>query len=195
MFLKKISMAVALFSIAATCFGQFQGGGNPQDQSRQGGPQMPQGRSWNEDFFQADLIMQNQQSLGLSEEQKTAIKEIMKKSISDFTELQWQQCAEQEAMSSLSRQEKVDEEKTIAQLDKLLNIENQIKKLQLSTLIKVKNLLTAEQQRKLRFMRSPMGGMMSFMGSERRGFGHGDRGGDRNQQQGNPPAQKPTEEK
>ena len=101
--------------------------------------------------------MQNQQSIGLADEQKTAIREVMKKSVSEFTDLQWQESSEQEAMSSMLKGDKIDETKTLAQLDKLLAIENQIKKLHMGTMIKVLNILTPEQKTKLKSLKNSMG--------------------------------------
>jgi Spy/CpxP family protein refolding chaperone len=164
--LKKTIMSAALLLTTAACWAQFQPAGRPQDQGQPGMPGLlPQPPAFIEDFVPPELIMQNQQVLGLSDEQKKAIREIMKKSVSDFTDLQWQESSEQETMGSLLKQEKVDEAKAIAQLDKLLNIENGIKRLHMSTMIKVKNLLTPEQQAKLRTIKKPMP------------FGQGDRRG------------------
>lgn len=158
--MKKTIMSTALMLTAAACWAQFQPAEKPQDQGQPGARPMqmnrPQPPAFVEDFIPPELIMQNQQSLGLNDEQKKGIKEIMKKSVSDFTDLQWQESAEQEAMGSLLKQEKIDEAKAIAQLDKLLNIENGIKRLHMSTMIKVKNLLTPEQQAKLRSLKKQM---------------------------------------
>jgi len=123
-------------------------------------PMMQNGPMGNDPFkdsiFPPELIVQNQQALGLSDEQKSAIREIMKKSMVQFTDLLWQQGVEQEIMASLMKLEKVDEAKAIAQLDKLLNIEHEIKRLFLCTMLKVKNMLSAEQQLKIRaLMRGP----------------------------------------
>jgi Spy/CpxP family protein refolding chaperone len=74
----------------------------------------------------------------------------MQKLMARFTDLQWQQSAEAEALGGLLKQERTDEAKAMAQLDKLLSIESDVKRLHISMLIKVKNLLTADQQAKLR---------------------------------------------
>ena len=155
--LKKIIMSATLLLTTAACWAQCQPAEKPQDQGQPGDRQMQQNRQqpppFTEDFVPPELIMQNQQVLGLSDEQKKAIREIMKKSVSDFTDLQWQESSEQEAMASLLKEEKVDEAKAIAQLDKLLSIENGIKRLHMGAMIKVKNLLTPDQQAKLRTLK------------------------------------------
>ena len=158
--LKKIIMSAALLLTTAASWAQSQPVEKSQDQGQPGERQMQQNRPQPPDFiegcFPPELIMQNQQSLGLSDEQKKGIREIMKKSVSEFTDLQWQESSEKEAMALLLKQEKVDEAKAVAQLDKLLNIENSIKRLHLSAMIKVKNLLSPEQQAKLRTFKRPM---------------------------------------
>jgi len=47
----------------------------------------------------------------------------------------------------------VDEAQTLAQLDKLLNAERDIKRAQIALLVRLKNKLTAEQQEKLMELR------------------------------------------
>ncbi len=49
-------------------------------------------------FFPSELVMQHQQALGLSEEQKSFLKEEMRKGQLRFTELQWQLQDELEKM-------------------------------------------------------------------------------------------------
>ena len=74
---KKFVILSALVLSTATCWSQSQGGGNPQG----GVPQnKPQGCSLNENFFTPEMVMQNQLTLNLSDEQKASIKKIMKES-------------------------------------------------------------------------------------------------------------------
>ncbi len=100
-------------------------------------------------FFPPDLIMRSQDQLALSDEQRNEIKELMKKTASDFTELQWKESEEQEKMESLLKDEKIDEAKTLEQFEKLLQIENQIKKLHIGTMIRTLNCLSPDQRAKL----------------------------------------------
>ena len=108
-------------------------------------------------FFAPELIMQHQNAIGLSAEQRTAIREEMQKMIAQFTDLQWQESAETEALTTLASQDRPDEKQVLAQLDKLLNIENQIKRLHTGLLVRIKNLLTSEQQAQLRELTSKSG--------------------------------------
>ncbi len=124
-----------------------------------------------EECASPELIMENQQALGLSEEQKTAFKEIIRKSGEQFTDLEWKESAEREAVRTMLKQAKVDEAKTLESLDKLLKVENEIKRMRLATLIKVKNILTPEQQTKLRALKQSM--VQQFQGES---HGHGQDG-------------------
>ena len=71
-----------------------------------------------------------------------------------FTELQLQLADEAETMISLVKQDRVDEQQTLAQLDKILNLEREIKRAQFVLVIRIKNRLTPEQQSRLQELRS-----------------------------------------
>jgi Spy/CpxP family protein refolding chaperone len=96
------------------------------------------------------MVMRNQKAIGLTADQQTSIRGEMQKALPQFTELQWQQSAEEEAMQELAKVDHPDEAKILAQLDKLTTIENTMKRTQLSLMVRIKNLLTPEQQQKLR---------------------------------------------
>jgi len=99
-------------------------------------------------------VMQHQQALGLTEEQKTLLKTELRQAQARFTELQWQLQDEMEKMVELVKQDRVDESQTLAQLDKILNLEREIKRAQIALLVRIKNRLSPEQQVKLREIRS-----------------------------------------
>jgi len=104
-------------------------------------------------MFPPDLIMGHARELGLTDEQKAFMRGEIQKTTARFLELQWQL---QDAMESLHQTIKpnaVDETQALAQLDKVLDTERQIKRLHFSLGIRLKNQLTLEQQAKLRGMR------------------------------------------
>jgi Spy/CpxP family protein refolding chaperone len=102
-----------------------------------------------DNFFPPELVMQHQQAIGLSEEQKEFFKSEFRKAQTRFTEMQWQLQDEAEKMASLVKQESVNEQQVLSQLDKVLGVEREIKRLQLSLVIQIKNRLTAEQRSRL----------------------------------------------
>ena len=93
--------------------------------------------------------MQHRQELGLTDEQRAAIKDEAIKASTRFSELQWQMQDEMETMANLVKGVSVDEQKVLAELDKILNIEREVKRTQLTLSIRIKNKLTPEQQGKL----------------------------------------------
>jgi Spy/CpxP family protein refolding chaperone len=93
--------------------------------------------------------MQHQEEIGLTEEQKNFLKTESRKAALRFTELQWQLSDAAEKMAAVVKQPKVDEHQAIAMLDQVLDAEREIKRLQVSLVIRIKNNLTPEQQAKL----------------------------------------------
>jgi Spy/CpxP family protein refolding chaperone len=94
--------------------------------------------------------MRHQHAIGLTEDQQTAIRTEMRQMMAQFTDLQWQESAEVESLMAVLKNDQPDEKQALAGLDKLLEIENQIKRLRVSMLIKIKSLLAPEQQARLR---------------------------------------------
>ena len=118
------------------------------------GGQNPPDDPLGENLFPPELIIQHQQAIGLTEQQKTVLKTELRQSQARFTELQWQLQDEMEKMVELIKQDRVDESQTLTQLDKILNLEREIKRAQITLLIRIKNRLSPEQLVKLREIRS-----------------------------------------
>lgn len=102
-----------------------------------------------QNLFPPELVMQHREEIGLTDEQHTAIRQELRKASTRFNELQWQMQDEMEAMEKLTKASAVDEQKVLAQLDKVLNIERELKRTQLMVAVRIKNKLTQEQQTKL----------------------------------------------
>ncbi len=111
-----------------------------------------------ESLFPPELIMQNQKAIGLDEAQKNSIRAEISKAQGRFTELQWQLQDAMETLASLLKQDTVEEQQALAQLDKVLNAEREIKRTQIGLLVRIKNKLTPEQQARLRGLRGKSGG-------------------------------------
>src|SRR5262245_14449951 len=116
--------------------------------------QHPQPDPLGENLFSPELVMQHQQAIGLTEEQKTFFKTELRQAQVRFTELQWQLQDEMEKMIALVKQDRVDESQTLTQLDKILNLEREIKRAQIGLLVRIKNRLSPEQQARLRDVQS-----------------------------------------
>src|SRR6266481_974177 len=99
----------------------------------------------------------HQEAIGLSAEQKDYLKTEIRQAQLKFTELQWKLQDEMEKLVALVKQPRVDEQQVLAQLERLLTAEREIKKEQVTLLVRIKNKLTPEQQGKLLEIRSKPG--------------------------------------
>jgi len=104
-------------------------------------------------FFAPELVIQHQEAIGLGAEQKEYFKSEIRQAQLKFTELQWKLQDEMEKMVTLARQPHVDEQQLLAQLEKVLAAEREIKREQVTLLVRIKNKLTPEQQGKLSDLR------------------------------------------
>ena len=104
-------------------------------------------------FFAPELVIQHQEAIGLSADQKDSLKTEIRQAQLKFTELQWKLQDEMEKLVSLVKQNHVDEQQVLAQLDKVLAAEREVKREQVTLLVRIKNKLTPEQQAKLAELR------------------------------------------
>jgi Spy/CpxP family protein refolding chaperone len=102
-----------------------------------------------QNFFAPDLVIQHQEAIGLNDEQKIYLKTEIRQAQVKFTEWQWKLQDEMEKLSSLVKQPHVEEQDAIAQLEKILSIERDIKRAQITLLVHIKNRLTPAQQSRL----------------------------------------------
>jgi len=93
--------------------------------------------------------MSHAMELGLDEGQKSSIKTEVQKAQGRFVDLQFEMQGESEKMIRLLQQKPVDEAGVLAEVDHILAIEKDIKKTQISLLVRIKNVLTPAQQAKL----------------------------------------------
>lgn len=122
--------------------------------AQQPGPnQDPIGQS----FFAPELVMQNQETIGLNDEQRAYLKSEIRQAQSKFTDWQWKLQDEMEKLVALVKQPHVDEQQVLTQLEKVLTTEREIKRAQVTFLVHIKNKLTAEQQAKLEEIRGRQG--------------------------------------
>ena len=101
-------------------------------------------------FFPPELVMQHQQRLALTEQQRTAIVQAMQRAQPRFIELQWQLQSEMETLAELAQAERPDEARVLQQLDRVLELERQTKRTQIEMLLRIKTTLTQAQQEQLR---------------------------------------------
>jgi len=100
-------------------------------------------------LFPPDRILAHGQEIGLEEAQRTAIRSEVIKAQTKFTEAQLDLQSEIEKMTRLLQERPVDESKVLAQVDRILALEKDVKKTQISLLVRIKNMLNPGQQAKL----------------------------------------------
>jgi Spy/CpxP family protein refolding chaperone len=100
-------------------------------------------------LFPPDRVIGHGLELGLADTQKTAIRNEVQKAQGRFVDLQFELQGESERMTRLLQEQPVDEAKVLAEVDRILAIEKEIKKMQISLLVRIKNVLTPAQQAKL----------------------------------------------
>lgn len=92
-----------------------------------------------------ELVMTHSQEIALTEAQSNAIKAELRKTQSKFLDLQWDMQEQSGRMIQLLQQAPVDEAKVLEQADKVMSLEHEIKRTQLTMLIRLKNQLTPAQ--------------------------------------------------
>jgi Spy/CpxP family protein refolding chaperone len=104
-------------------------------------------------LFPPELVMQYHQEINLTPDQSKALKDEIQKAQAKFLDMQWDMQSEQEKLVLLLKAHPIDENAVLAQVDKVLDREREIKKTQILLLVRIKNQLTPAQQNKLNELR------------------------------------------
>ncbi|MEL6277164.1 MAG: hypothetical protein AAFU03_18840 [Bacteroidota bacterium] len=107
-------------------------------------------------LYPPEMVIKLGPKIGLTADQERSIKTTFKETQHQFIDLKWELDRHGEDLKEELAKTRVDPEKSQALLQKLLTLENQIKMLQIGLHVKVKNLLTEEQQIKLDQLRKEM---------------------------------------
>lgn len=103
-------------------------------------------RALREHLVSPKHVLKAQKKLKLTDKQKFALKEAIKKAQSSTLDLQFELQAETEKLVDIVKQNKVDMKKAEAQAKKIMALETKVKLTQLKLSIETKNLLTAKQR-------------------------------------------------
>jgi Spy/CpxP family protein refolding chaperone len=106
-----------------------------------------------EQLFSPELVMQYHQEINLTADQSKSLRDEIQKAQAKFLDMQWDMQSEKEKLVLLLKARPVDEGAVLAQLDKVLDREREIKRTQISLLIRIKNQLTIAQQNRLMELR------------------------------------------
>lgn len=104
-------------------------------------------------LFPPELIMQHRRTIGLDDEQRDAISRLISDLQGRVLGLQWELAAEVEELAVITGRPRVDLDRALDQMDSVLEKEKDIKQAHLEMLVRVKNILTPEQQARLEELR------------------------------------------
>lgn len=107
-------------------------------------------------LFTPDLLKITHDTIGLSPEQSGALKQEIEKAHTAFHPLKEQFEVEIGALAQMVGHETPDEQSVLEQSDRVLRLEHEIKQRHLALLIRIKCLLTPDQQARLHEIRAAM---------------------------------------
>ena len=118
------------------------------------GAQMPgQPDPFGRFLFPPELVMQHQGHIGLQESQRAALQSAIQEAQATTLKMQFALAAEAEKLTTLLEAPRLEEKDVLAQVDRILGIEREVKRAQVTLMVRIKNTLTEEQQAKLRQLR------------------------------------------
>ena len=103
-----------------------------------------------EHVFRPEVIMQHQRDIGLTAGQQDEITQAMRETEGKLVDLRWRFEAESQELAKILEAERIDQSAALGQAERVMAIEQQIKREHLAMLIRIKNQLTKVQQQKLR---------------------------------------------
>ena len=109
-------------------------------------------------LYAPEFVFDHQQTLGLSDAVRQKIQDAVVEAQRVFVGLQFVISKETETLYRLLRAGSVDEAAVLRQMDQMLGPEREMKRTQLTLMIKIKNALTPEQQKLLDKIREQGGG-------------------------------------
>ena len=110
-----------------------------------------------EALFDPQLVLRHAQAIGITPAQRRTILDELKATQTALGPLQANMTEPALDLIELLGQAHVDEARVVAKMDQVLKIENEVKKQQAILLVRIKNVLTAEQQTRLRELRGAEG--------------------------------------
>jgi len=110
-----------------------------------------------QNLFPPDLVFSQADAIGLSNAQKTDIQSAVLSAQSRFVLFQPRLQQATQTMARLLGKSPADGAQVLSQLDKVLSLERDVKRTQIGLMVRIKNVLTAEQQAKLRQLRGESG--------------------------------------
>ncbi len=104
-------------------------------------------------LFPPELIMQHARAIRLSDDQRVTITRQIEQLQSRVVRMQWELTEQVQALRETLARPRVDQDRAIDQMNRVLDTEQDIKKAHLEMLIRIKNVLRPEQQTELARLR------------------------------------------
>ena len=108
-------------------------------------------------LFPPELIMQHRRAIGLTDEQRDAISRMIQDLQGRVVRLQWELLDQVQRLTDTLEGTRVDLDLALDQMSDVLDTEKDIKESHLELLVRIKNLLTPEQQATLTRLRASAG--------------------------------------
>ena len=104
-------------------------------------------------LFPPELIMQHRRAIGLTDEQRDAISRLIGDLQGKVVRLQWELLDEMQQLTEITSAPRVDLDRSMDQIENVLDTEKEIKLAHLEMLVRIKNLLRPDQQAMLEELR------------------------------------------
>lgn len=106
-------------------------------------------------LFEPELIMRHRRAITLSDAQRDEITRLLGELQREVVRLQWELQDQSLALSTELQRPRVDLDRALDRMDKVMQTERQIKQAHLTLLVRIKNLLRPDQQATLTRLRDP----------------------------------------
>lgn len=106
-------------------------------------------------LFDPELIMKHRRAINLTDEQRDAISKLIRELQGQVVSLQWELQDQTEAMATELARPRVDLDRALDKLNRVMQTERKIKEAHLTLLVRIKNTLRPDQQEALKKMRDP----------------------------------------
>lgn len=104
-------------------------------------------------LFAPELIMQHRRAISLTDEQRDAISRLIQDLQGKVVGYQWELLDDLESLTEILEGDRVDLDRALDGMDQVLDTERRVKQAHLELLVRIKNVLTPEQQALLRRLR------------------------------------------
>ncbi len=104
-------------------------------------------------LFPPELVMQHRRAIDLQRDQRDAITEAIQELQSHVVSLQWELLDQTQALVEVLAGPRADEGTVLDKIDAVLAAEARIKRSQMTLLVRIKNILTPQQQDRLSELR------------------------------------------